>query len=108
MEDGLATVTLDVISRGPRGRHLVLNDSFAPGWTARVDGRIARVLRANHFARAVPLPPGPCHVELSYEPRSLRLGALASSLALVALVLVLLRSRLSLTFKRKETVRHGL
>jgi hypothetical protein len=48
---------------------LVTRDSFAPGWTATVDGEEADVLRANGKHRAVPLVAGRHRVRLRYAPR---------------------------------------
>jgi hypothetical protein len=48
--------------------YLVVRDSFARGWTARVDGVEAPVLRANGKHRAVPVRAGQWEVVLRYEP----------------------------------------
>ncbi len=65
---------------------LVLTDVVYPGWRARVDGRDAPLLTADHIFRAVYLPPGEHTVEFEYEPTAFRLGA-AISLATLALLL---------------------
>jgi hypothetical protein len=65
---------------------LVLNDTFAPGWEATVDGAPARVYRANALVRAVPVGGGPHRVELVYAPASVKAGA---TISLVALFVVL-------------------
>ncbi len=70
---------------------LVLNHSWAPGWTATVDGRETPVLRANYLARAVAVPAGEHAVRLVYAPRSFFAGlgvtsATASGLLLAAAV----------------------
>lgn len=49
---------------------LVVNDRYAPGWKARVDGRPAHVLRCNYVMRGVEIPAGHHHVVLSYEPNA--------------------------------------
>ncbi len=48
---------------------LVLADAFDPGWRATVDGRPARILRANIALRAVELGRGRHHVVFEYRPR---------------------------------------
>ena len=70
--------------------YLVLSDTWFPGWTATVDGRPTRVWRANHTLRAVEVPPGAREVVFAYAPRSLKIGALVSvvALALVALAMI--------------------
>mgnify|MGYP000975380760 CR=1 FL=1 len=65
---------------------LVLADAWYPGWEVEVDGRAARLLRANAAFRAVVLPAGARSVSFLYRPLSFRLGA-ALSLAALAVVL---------------------
>ena len=59
---------------------LVLNETFAPGWTARVrsNSRIdtVSVRRANRVMRAVALPPGRHRVTFQYDPPSVHWGLL--------------------------------
>ncbi|MFH0947321.1 MAG: hypothetical protein V2A76_19195 [Planctomycetota bacterium] len=65
---------------------LVVLDSYAPGWTATVNGKPAPVLLADFAFRAVLFPPGSTEVILTYEPKSVQYGA-AISLAALALIL---------------------
>jgi hypothetical protein len=65
---------------------LVLNDTFAPGWEATVDGAPARVYRANALVRAVPVGGGAHRVELAYAPASVKTGATISLVALLAVL----------------------
>jgi uncharacterized membrane protein YfhO len=62
---------------------LILSDVFDDGWRAYVDGERVPISVADHVLRAVPLPAGEHTVELRYEPLSLRLGILISSLGFV-------------------------
>jgi hypothetical protein len=61
---------------------LVLPESWAPGWSARVNGAPAPVLRANYAGRAVPVPAGEAHVVLHYSPVGFA-GGLVATLATV-------------------------
>jgi hypothetical protein len=76
---------------------LVLADAFHSGWRVYVDGREERILRANFFFRAVPLPAGDHVVDFRYEPLSFQMGlviSLATVLGLVvATILLALRRR---------------
>jgi hypothetical protein len=54
--------------------YVVLLDSYAPGWRARVDGRDAPVLRANVLFRAVAVPAGTHRIEYVYRPRWMLAG----------------------------------
>jgi hypothetical protein len=65
---------------------LVLADSYYPGWHAYVDGKEARILKANLFFRAISLSAGKHTVEFRYEPRSFTVGLVLSITALVVLV----------------------
>ena len=63
--------------------HLVLADTYDPGWKATVDGRRADVLRANGAFRAVHLDAGRHVVEMVYRPASVLAGALVSAVAVL-------------------------
>jgi len=70
---------------------LVVNDSYWPGWRARIDGREVPIWRADFLVRAVPWPSGRHVLEMDYEPREVQFGLLFSligGVALIALVLV--------------------
>jgi hypothetical protein len=58
--------------------HLVVLEAYDRGWTARVDGREASVLRANVLFRAVAVPGGRHRVELSYRAPGLAAGLVLS------------------------------
>jgi hypothetical protein len=69
--------------------HLVLLDSYYPGWQAYVDGRRVEIVRANFAFRAVPLDRGRHRVEFRYEPTWFYAGlALSCSVLVAGLLLV--------------------
>jgi hypothetical protein len=72
--------------------HLVLVDTFDPGWRATVDGEPAALLRANVAFQAVALPAGSHRVELLYRPPSVIRGAVITMLAVVAALTIVLRT----------------
>ena len=78
---------------------VVLNDAFAAGWTATVDGAPAEILRANGVARAVSLGAGEHQVVFTYRTPGLRtglwLGLLGVLVFLAALALERRRTRSS-------------
>ena len=84
--------TLDVESDGPG--YLVTRDSYARGWTARVDGTLVRLLRANGRHQAVPIPGGRHRVDVVYDPPGLRLGLAVMALGLLAAVSLAVRPML--------------
>lgn len=51
---------------------LVLNDSYAPGWTASVDGAPVEIVPANYLARGVWIPRGRHAVRFTYSTPWLR------------------------------------
>jgi hypothetical protein len=96
---GEATVTryeperVEIVVDGSGGG-LLLADNWYPGWTARIDGAPAPVLRANHALRLVPLPPGRHVVTFAFRPRSLASGfAITAATCVAALVVVVVRRR---------------
>lgn len=78
---------------------LVLADLWYPGWTCTVDGRAAPVYRADYVFRAVALAAGPHEVVFVFAPRSVRVGAVVSGAAAIALLAAAaLGDRLSVAF----------
>lgn len=73
-----------VAVEGEGGSHLVLVDSYYPGWRAFVDGEEREIELANFFFRAVALQAGDREVVLRYVPRSYERGR-ALSLATLLL-----------------------
>jgi hypothetical protein len=62
---------------------LVLNDAFAAGWSARVDGRPAPILPANFAARGVVVEAGRHDVVFTYRTPGLALGWAIAGAALL-------------------------
>jgi hypothetical protein len=87
----LDTVDLDVDA--DRQTVVVVRDGWAPGWTARVNGRSAAVLRADGRHRAVPIPAGRSEITLRYRPPGLVTSLLISGLSFLGLGFLALRPR---------------
>jgi hypothetical protein len=87
---------VEIATHSPNQALLVLTDTDAPGWTARVDGEETAIHRANGLFRAVRVPAGEHRVVFRYAPMSLRVGALLSlaSALLAAAIWVRGRSRM--------------
>lgn len=66
---------------------LVLIDTYAPGWQARVDTQPAEVYIADHAFRAVRIPAGRRRVEFVYAPPSFVIGSAISLAALACCAL---------------------
>jgi Bacterial membrane protein YfhO len=74
---------------------VVVNQSFFPGWEARVDGSPVPILRTNAIVRGVAVGAGSHQVEFAYRPKSFRVGAAISlaSACFIALAAPLLAWR---------------
>lgn len=91
-------------ARAARPGRLVLLDTWYPGWKATVDGREAAIEHANVAFRSVRVPAGEHTVRFTYEPLSVRAGALVSLAAVAAIVLGLARPALR---RRSRTPRRA-
>ncbi|HEY8206056.1 MAG TPA: YfhO family protein [Myxococcaceae bacterium] len=85
--------TLEVDAVACQQSYLVVADSYFPGWVAEVDGREAKVVRADYALRAVAIPAGPHHVVLRYRPMSFVIGAALSTVAWITFAAVMWRAR---------------
>ena len=83
-------IAVDVEADG--GGFLVLSESWYPAWRARIDGRVAPVLRADVSLQGVTVPPGRHRVVFELASTTLRAGT-ALSLAGLLCVAVLLARR---------------
>ena len=92
---GFDRVTLRV--RSSRRALLVLNDTWYPGWKARIDGVRAPIYRANVLFRGVFLGPGEHEVLFEYAPWQFRFGGLLGLGALLLVVGVFVRDALART-----------
>lgn len=84
-----ATVAVDA----ERDAVLVLSQAWAPGWSARVDGEAAPVVRVDGIVQGVPVTAGAHVVALRFQPPGLRAGAAVSGCALLGLIALSARSR---------------
>ena len=65
---------------------LQISVPYSRGWTARVDGARAKILRSDDMYMAIPLQAGSHDVVLTYETPFLKAGAALSAATLVALI----------------------
>ena len=82
-------VQIDLSAPAPAGASLVVSENYYPGWTATVDGRPARIGRADFTLIGVELPPGARAVELNFTSASYARGK-AITLFAIAVGLVML------------------
>ena len=84
---------LRVEGRLDHAGYIVLAEGYDPGWSARVDGQAAPVLRANMGLRAVPVPAGAHVIDLVYRPLSVTVGLALSAISLLLAALAVSRTR---------------
>lgn len=65
---------------------VVLSDSYHPDWQVYVNGQPWKLLPADYLLRGVFLLPGHYEVKFVFEPRSLKIGAWVSFVALLILI----------------------
>jgi hypothetical protein len=70
----------------PAGGFLRIGANWDPGWSARIDGKPARVLRADGVFRGVVVPPGRHNVAFSYRNRDEARGRGIGVVALLVLM----------------------
>jgi hypothetical protein len=86
-------------------QYFVLNQCFAPGWHAWVDGQPAPILRAEGFLMAVALgATGSHNVSFQYSPVSFWLGLFVTLIALAGFIVIFLKTFTTET--RRHRVRH--
>ncbi|HMG05170.1 MAG TPA: YfhO family protein [Chthoniobacterales bacterium] len=93
-EPELVSTKLNSLSlrlEAPRAGLLYLAESYYDGWSAKVNGQPTDILLANYAFRAIPVPAGAAHVELSYLPVGFRSGAIVSILSLITVIVLALR-----------------
>lgn len=82
---------------------LVLNQTYYPGWKARIDGNPTRILPANIRQQAIVVPTGEHIIDVEYQPDSLRSGILISG---AAHLLLMAAVAFDLASARSRTVRN--
>ena len=84
---------------------LVVADTWMPGWSAKVDGRVAPILRGNHAQRVIPLPRAGRHeIVLIFRPPGLPTGLAISAASALIWIAIWGYARSS---HRRSTKDHG-
>jgi hypothetical protein len=73
----------------------VLRSAFAEGWSARLDGMPAAILRADGRHQAVRVPAGQSRIDLRYEPPHLRAGIALSCATAILMAVLWVRGRVA-------------
>ncbi len=91
-----------VLVRTDRPALLVLNDSYFPGWEARVDGSGVKMYKANGMVRGVVVGSGDRIVEFRYRPVAWTIGLCASAAVFTAFLALC-----SFALRRRKSEMHG-
>lgn len=67
----------------PNSHLLIIADHFFPGWTATINGVPTPILQANIINRAIFVPKGTHEIQMTFRPKSLELGIMASLISLI-------------------------
>lgn len=62
-----------------------ISDTYYPGWKAYLDEKETKIYRANYAFRAVEVPRGSHKLIFKYQPKSLKLGILGTTLGILSL-----------------------
>jgi hypothetical protein len=76
-------VEIDLSAPAPKGASLVVSENYYPGWRARVDGKPARIGRADLSLIGIELPEGARRVGLEFTSPSYKRGKIITWLAIV-------------------------
>jgi hypothetical protein len=82
-------VSIDLSAPAPSGSSLVVSENYYPGWTATVDGKPARLGRADYTLIGVELPSGARSVELNFTSPSYQRGKVITWIAIAIGLLML-------------------
>jgi len=75
-------VQIDLDAPAPQGASLIVSENYYPGWTAAVDGKPARIGRADYTMIGVELPAGARSVELNFTSPTYQKGKMITWIAI--------------------------
>lgn len=79
---------VDIRTKSDQDSLLLVTDNYYPGWKAYVDGKVAKIFRADYTFRSIVVPKGEHDVEFVYEPDSFRVGIYAAIIGLFGIILL--------------------
>lgn len=101
--DNYTATHVSIQTTAPAAGHLVVMDSYYPGWKVLVDGQPASLLPANWVGRAVPVSAGEHTVRMQFEPQSVRIG-----IFITLLTLAVIAATASAAVQKKHQIRSNL
>ncbi|MBR6945017.1 MAG: YfhO family protein, partial [Prevotella sp.] len=73
-----------------KGGIVVFSEIYYPGWTATIDGNVAKLGRADYVLRALKVPAGKHQIVLTFKPKSIHTTETIAYVAGIILLLALL------------------
>lgn len=83
---------MEILTKSDANNLLFISNSFYPGWEAKIDGKKAKIYRANFTFQAVPIEKGTHKVELTYEPNTFKTGVMLAILGLLGIMVLASRT----------------
>jgi len=86
LDTKFANQSISIHTEAPAVSMVVISQTHFPAWKAYVDGRPAKIWRANYAFQALEVSAGRHYIQLRYQDRTLLAGAVLSGLGLLAWV----------------------
>jgi len=83
------SVKIDLSAPAPAGASLIVSENYYPGWLASVDGKPARLGRADYSLIGVELPAGARSVDLNFTSPAYQQGKIVTWIAILIGVVML-------------------
>lgn len=89
----IATNKIEVVCETTMPKILVLSEQYYPGWKATIDGKPAKLYRANYLLRAVEVPAGKHVIRFRFKPTGIAIGLPISLAVLIGIFVALIKLR---------------
>jgi hypothetical protein len=83
--------SVELFATAPHQSFLVLSDSYYPGWQASIDGQPTHIFRTDYVLRGLIVPAGSHRVDFVFRSRTLVIGLIITTVALLLLGITCLR-----------------
>lgn len=97
------TIKQFTVAQNQRDGILVVDQTYYPGWEARINGELTPIIPVNIRQQGIVLPPGEHSVTMTYKPRMFYFGAIISGISHAVLMGLILFAML---FGQRHTVQN--
>lgn len=81
---GTSTITITANANQPT--KLILTDWYYPGWIAYINNKEASISTYKNTFQQISIPKGASHIQFVYDPLSLKVGIIVSSVVMICLI----------------------